>query len=113
MDPVEKTEMDAAWRVFGNIPFRDEPEVEPGVCFERPEVGDVVRALEGEPATTYCGTTSPFLDVPYTAPMCRYIKRLYELGVTTGCGNGNYCPTQTVNRQQMAAFLARAFLGMQ
>jgi len=35
-----------------------------------------------------------------------------ELGITTGCGNGNYCPTQSVSRDQMAAFLGRAFLGM-
>jgi len=35
-----------------------------------------------------------------------------ELGITTGCGGGNYCPGQTVSRDQMAAFLGRAFLGM-
>ena len=44
--------------------------------------------------------------------MCRYIKRLAELNVTTGCGGGNYCPDSIVTRDQMAAFLARAFLGM-
>jgi hypothetical protein len=35
-----------------------------------------------------------------------------ELGITTGCGGGKYCPSQTVTRDQMAVFLARAFLGM-
>jgi hypothetical protein len=72
----------------------------------------IVRAVEGEPLANYCGSTAPFADVPAANGFCRYIKRLSELGVTTGCGNDNYCPTQTVTRDQMAAFLARAFLGM-
>jgi hypothetical protein len=29
-------------------------------------------------------------------------------GITTGCGAGSYCPTATVTREQMAAFLFRA-----
>ena len=28
-------------------------------------------------------------------------------GVTTGCGGGNYCPSQSVTRGQMAQFLNR------
>jgi len=31
-----------------------------------------------------------------------------EAGITTGCGAGLYCPTETVPRDQMASFLARA-----
>ena len=72
----------------------------------------LVRAVEGEPAAGYCGTTNPFTDVPYTSGLCGYIKRLSELGITTGCGGGNYCPIGLVTREQMGAFLARAFLGM-
>jgi len=72
----------------------------------------IIRAVEGEPLINYCGSTAPFNDVTATSGFCRYIKRLSELGVTTGCGNDNYCPGQTVTRDQMAAFLARAFLGM-
>ena len=72
----------------------------------------IVRALEGEPTTNYCAGVAPFMDVPSSAWSCRYIKRLAELNVTQGCGNGNYCPYDTVTREQMAAFLARAFLDM-
>ncbi|MDH3558635.1 MAG: S-layer homology domain-containing protein, partial [Deltaproteobacteria bacterium] len=72
----------------------------------------IVRAVEGEPSANYCATGSPFSDVPPTHPMCKYIKRLSELGITTGYSDGTYRPTNTVNRTQMAAFLARAFLGM-
>jgi hypothetical protein len=38
---------------------------------------------------------------------------MFEDGITTGCGGGSYCPVNNVTRSQMAAFLARAFLGMQ
>jgi hypothetical protein len=72
----------------------------------------IVRAVEGEPALDYCGGVAPFQDVPPSVWSCRYIKRLAEIGVTQGCGNGNYCPYATVTREQMAAFLARAFLDM-
>ena len=72
----------------------------------------LVRAVEGEPAAAYCGSTAPFNDVPASNSFCGYIKRLSELGITTGCGSGNYCPAGSVTREQMAAFLARAFLGM-
>ena len=36
------------------------------------------------------------------------INRLTASGVTGGCGDGRYCPSATVNRAQMASFLARA-----
>jgi hypothetical protein len=31
------------------------------------------------------------------------------LGITQGCGGPNYCPSLSVTRAQMAAFLVRAF----
>ncbi|MFZ1539273.1 MAG: S-layer homology domain-containing protein, partial [Chromatiaceae bacterium] len=72
----------------------------------------IVRAVEGEPGPDYCGGVAPFLDVAPSNFFCGYIKKLVELGVTQGCGNGNYCPGNEVTREQMAAFLARAFLDM-
>jgi len=71
----------------------------------------IVRAKEGEPDDNYCDTGSPFTDVSPGSWSCKYIKRLSELEITQGCGAGNYCPDDTVNRAQIAAFLARAFLG--
>ena len=73
----------------------------------------IVRAVAGEPALDYCGGVAPFQDVAPSAFFCRYIRRLVELGVTQGCGNSNYCPGNEVNREQMAAFLARSFLKME
>jgi hypothetical protein len=40
-----------------------------------------------------------------------WIEKLASLGITTGCGNGNYCPTETVTRDQMAVFLLKSLKG--
>ena len=72
----------------------------------------LIRAIEGEPPANYCATGSPFSDVSPATWSCKYIKRLSQLGITEGCGGGNYCPNDPVTRAEMAAFLARAFLGM-
>ena len=68
-------------------------------------------------ASVNCATTSPyFLDVtPATDSFFPYIQKLKELGITTGCGTGGdyECPSDdNVTRDQMAAFLSRAFLGL-
>jgi hypothetical protein len=36
---------------------------------------------------------------------CRFIEFLAFLGITGGCGGGNYCPHDPVTREQMAVFL--------
>lgn len=68
----------------------------------------LVRAADKEPPLNYCGVTPPFTDVSTSAWSCGYIKRLAELNITGGCGDGNYCPTGLVSREQMAAFIVRA-----
>jgi hypothetical protein len=72
----------------------------------------IVRAVVGEPPANYCDTGISFADVEPTGVFCKYIKRLVELGVTQGCVAGAYCPVNNVLRDQMGAFLARAFLGL-
>jgi len=37
------------------------------------------------------------------------INLVAKAGITTGCGSGKYCPSALVTREQMAAFLRRAF----
>jgi hypothetical protein len=74
----------------------------------------IIRAKEGEPPANYCDSGSPFTDVPTSHWACKYIKRLYLLGITTGYGGSSqYRPELPVTRAQMAAFVGRAFLGMQ
>jgi hypothetical protein len=49
-----------------------------------------------------------FLDVPVGAAFYEEIGKLSAVGITQGCGDGNYCPNSSVTREQMAAFLSRA-----
>jgi predicted outer membrane repeat protein len=55
------------------------------------------------------GATTGFGDVPLDASYAAWVKQLAAEGVTAGCGGGNFCPLQNVNRAQMATFLVRAF----
>jgi hypothetical protein len=57
------------------------------------------------------GGASVFGDVPPTDPGCKFIHYIAAKGITAGCGGGNYCPTQNLNRWQMAIFLAVALAG--
>lgn len=54
---------------------------------------------------------SRFSDVPQASPFLPFIEALFNSGVTSGCGNGAFCPSSTVTRDQMAAFLLLALEG--
>jgi hypothetical protein len=50
-----------------------------------------------------------FGDSPPANVFYRFIDRMAVRSITLGCSATLYCPTDPVNRQQMAAFLVRAF----
>jgi hypothetical protein len=50
-----------------------------------------------------------FLDVPVSSGYAPWIEQLLAEGITSGCGGGNYCPTQSVTRGPMAVFLVATF----
>jgi hypothetical protein len=52
-----------------------------------------------------CSPPNIFGDVPDTSPFCRFIEELSIRGVVSGCGGGNYCPTDPVTREQMSVFV--------
>ncbi|MFZ5822054.1 MAG: S-layer homology domain-containing protein, partial [Chloroflexota bacterium] len=52
-----------------------------------------------------------FADVPTDYWAWQFVERLYNYGVTGGCGGGNYCPSQNVTRAQMAVFLLKSKYG--
>jgi hypothetical protein len=54
------------------------------------------------------GSTTGFGDVPTNHFAAAWIKQLAAERITSGCGNGNYCPDAPVTRAQMAIFLLRA-----
>jgi hypothetical protein len=41
-----------------------------------------------------------------------WIEQLAAEGITSGCGNNNYCPTMPVTRDQMSVFLLKAEHGV-
>ena len=49
-----------------------------------------------------------FTDVKPAMQFFGYIEAIYAEGITTGYSDGSYRPNDPVNREQMAAFLARA-----
>jgi S-layer family protein len=52
-----------------------------------------------------------FADVPYDYWAENFVQRLYNAGITGGCGNSMYCPETSVTRDQMAVFLERSIHG--
>ncbi|MFO0753948.1 MAG: S-layer homology domain-containing protein [Thermodesulfovibrionales bacterium] len=73
----------------------------------------VVHLTSDKDATAHFITEgdAAFDDVPQGYWADDYINALYNNGLTTGCGSGNYCPEELVTRGQMAAFLVRARYG--
>ncbi len=55
------------------------------------------------------GGTSVFGDVAPEDGGCKYIHYIAAQAITVGCGGGNYCPAATLNRDQMAVFITKAF----
>jgi hypothetical protein len=54
-----------------------------------------------------CAPPNTFADVPETSVFCRWIEDLARRQVVSGCGNGLYCPTAPVTREQMAVFVLK------
>jgi len=53
--------------------------------------------------------TATFTDVPCSSNFAPWIYELVARNITAGCGGGNYCPTLTANRGQMATFVVKTF----
>ena len=68
----------------------------------------IIRAIYGE---TFNYIQTPyFVDVPDTHNFFKYVQKMKDTGITVV--NGIYRVDDYVSREEMAAFLARAFLGM-
>lgn len=52
--------------------------------------------------------TPTYSDVPTTHPFFAWIEKMAEVGITSGCASGKFCPGSTVTRGQIAIFVARA-----
>ena len=54
------------------------------------------------------GWFADFLDVPQASPFHTPVETIVRDGITSGCGGGNFCPSSSITRAQMAVFLLRA-----
>ncbi len=54
-----------------------------------------------------CGPLPVFPDVPVTSAYCPWVEEMWRRGIVSGCGGGNFCPTNAVTRAQMAVFVLK------
>ena len=57
------------------------------------------------------GNVSTFADVLPSNPFYDFIETISRDGVSSGCGDGKYCPSAGVTRAQMAVFLIKSKYG--
>jgi len=70
----------------------------------------IIRALHG--GDNFPFEAVPFFDdVPANHPFFKWIQKMREYGITSGCTGTSYCPDSNVTRGQMAVFIVRALVG--
>jgi glucose/arabinose dehydrogenase len=69
----------------------------------------LLRTSQGPSYTPPACTAATFADVPCSSPFAPWIYDLVARNVTSGCGGGNFCPTTSVTRAEMAIFLVAMF----
>jgi trimeric autotransporter adhesin len=68
----------------------------------------IIRALHPPGYVPLWPASQRFADVPSSNPFYAHIEEMAMRQITLGCGGSNYCPTSTVTREQIAAFIIRA-----
>jgi parallel beta-helix repeat protein len=81
------------------------PAIDSGSPLGAPAVDFFGRLRDASPDIGAYEYGSLFSDVPTGYWAISWIERLYNAGLTTGCGGGNYCPEGSVTRAQMAKFI--------
>jgi len=69
------------------------------------------RGMRGSDFRPPAASGTVFIDVGENSFAANFIEQLSQDGITGGCGDGNYCPDDSVTRAQMAVFLLRATHG--
>ena len=80
-----------------------------GCSISATQPGDGTTYAPAAPVTQ--SFTVYFTDVAPTDYYYAAISLLAQYGITAGCGNNNYCPQESVTRDEMAIFIVRAILG--
>ncbi len=69
---------------------------------------DIVVNNGGPASVLSRGWLADFADVPQSSAFHAPVETIIRDGITAGCGGGNYCPSASITRAQMAVFLLRA-----
>lgn len=72
---------------------------------------DILPAGSGPSEAWVLHVGDSFGDVSRTSPFYRFIETMLHVGLSSGCGGGNFCPTAATTRGQMSIFLLRASEG--
>jgi hypothetical protein len=67
----------------------------------------ILRGIHGKSYSPPPASGTVFADVPAGVFAADWIEQLALEGITSGCGNGNYCPDATITRAEMSIFLLR------
>ncbi|MBK7318044.1 S-layer homology domain-containing protein [Candidatus Villigracilis affinis] len=67
----------------------------------------ILRGIHGKAYSPPPASGTVFADVPAGAFAADWIEQLALEGITSGCGNSNYCPDATITRAEMSIFLLR------
>jgi hypothetical protein len=67
----------------------------------------ILRAVHGAAYKPPAASGTLFSDVPPGTFLADWIERFAVEGFTTGCGGGNFCPDEALNRAAAAVFLLR------
>ena len=68
----------------------------------------ILTSLGEPPADTCTGMFEDAENLAVGDVFCRFIEKFASLGITGGCGGGDYCPYASVTRGQMAVFIEAA-----
>jgi hypothetical protein len=69
----------------------------------------ILKTFEGSSYTPPACTVPVFLDVPCSTPFAPWVNEAARRRITAGCGSGNFCPNETVTRDQMSVFISKGF----
>ncbi len=67
----------------------------------------IIRARYGSDAAFAYSSTPLFTDVPSGNSFFEWVQKMGQIGITSGCGTGIYCPNDSATREQMAVFVVR------
>jgi hypothetical protein len=81
----------------------------PSEVVNRAQMAVFMSKLATDAGLPWSGTLIAFPDVPAGHWAEEAISHVVEAGISTGCGGGNFCPLDPVNRAQMAIFIERTF----